>query len=482
MSATLDAERISGSLQENLLTLLCFDDVNCKMARGAITPQLFESSVYREIASHAIDFIDTFGEAIKDHLPDHLEGILDGDDTRKAATYKKVIDNLFTTRDSINGEYVVSQLHKFVRLQTFKSGLIKAVEAIEDGRLEAAEVEMTKAMKTQAVAFSAGLNMSDAEQVNSLFSNLDEPGFNTGIDYFDQLGIIPRRKQLTMLIAPRGKGKSWFCVHLAKMAILQRWSVVIITLEMSQNRYGARFLQAFFSISERESLTRVARLVHGRDGGLQDIIHEEIERMTLHAPDTQVKIMSKVRREFRKRQPLIIKEFPTKGLDISGLEAYLDGLERYHHVTPDLLLIDYPDLMKHDAANKRIELGELVEKLRGIAVSRNCAVVAPSQSNSTGEKATTVTTADVAEDISKMATADVVYTFSQTPAEKKLGLARIGAGKDRNHKDGGSVLITQAYGLGQFVLDSTPLHGDYWDVLDQSGGTRRKRRDDDDEG
>ena len=59
-----EPERISGALQENILSLLCFDDKNCKMVRSGLTVQLFESSVYREVAGHAIDFIDAYGEAI----------------------------------------------------------------------------------------------------------------------------------------------------------------------------------------------------------------------------------------------------------------------------------------------------------------------------------------------------------------------------------------------------------------------------------
>lgn len=477
----MNEERLSGALQENILTLLCFDDKNCKMARGALTPQLFESSVFREVAGHAIDFIDQYGEAIKDHLPDHLEGILKGDDQRKAKTYEKLVTNLFTARDSINSDYVISQLHKFVRAQTFKSALVQAVEAVEDGRIDEAEVVIQKSLKTQISVFTPGLNMSDPNQVGLLFDNLDEPGFDLGIEHFDRIGIIPRRKQLTMFLAPRGRGKSWFCTHAAKMALLQRWSVVIVTLEMSQNRYGARMLQSFFSISERESLTRVARLVTARDGTLQDIIHEQVERLTLHDPNIRDLITSKVKREFRKRPPLVIKEFPTQGLDIAGLKAYLDGLERHHNITPDLLVVDYGDLMKHDAKNKRVEIGLIIEQLRGIGVERNCAVVVPTQSNAAGEKATTVQTSDVAEDLSKMATADTVFTYSQTPAEKRMGLARILAGKDRNHKDGASVLITQAYGMGQFCLDSVVLHSDYWGLLERQGTSRRGRRAQDDD-
>jgi hypothetical protein len=128
-------ERLSGAMQENLLTLLCFDDAHCKLVRAGLTPHLFESSVFREVAGIAIDFIDQYGEAVKDHLPDHLEGVLNGDDHRKASSYKRLLNNLFQARDAVNADYVVSQLHAFVRQQTIKSGLIKAVEAIDGGRL-----------------------------------------------------------------------------------------------------------------------------------------------------------------------------------------------------------------------------------------------------------------------------------------------------------------------------------------------------------
>lgn len=477
----MNEERISGSLQENLLTLLCFNDEHCKMARAAVTPQLFESSVFQEVAGHAIDFIDQYGEAIKDHLPDHLEGILQGKDERKARTYQKLLDNLFAAQGSLNAEYVMSQLHAFVRQQKLKVAVIDAVEHIEAGRIDQAELALEAGLKSQVVAFSPGLNMSDPVQVSNLFENLEEPGFNLNIEPFDSLGVIPRRKQLTLFIGPRGKGKSWFCTHVAKMALVQRWCVVIITLEMSQNRYGVRILQSFFSIGLNEARNRVARFVKNRSGNLEDIIYEQVDRITLKDPGAHDLITTRVKRDFRRRPPLVIKEFPTHGVSIDGIEAYLDALERHEGVTPDLLICDYPDLIEHDVKQKRLEIGRIFERLRGIGVKRNCAVVVPTQANATGEKATTVQTSDAAEDISKIATADVVYTYSQTPAEKKLGLARILAGKDRNHKDGVSALITQNYEIGQFCLDSMLLSVDYWDYMDSEGRRGGRRRDDEDE-
>lgn len=461
----MNEERLSGALQENILTALCFNDAFCKMIRAAVTPQLFESSVFREIAGHAIDFIDQYGTAIKDHLPDHLESVLSGEDKRKAESYRSLLENLFSTRDSVNGEYVLSQLHKFVRQQNLKAAVVRAVEAIEDGRIDAAEIELTKGLQSGITSFEPGLNLSDPKQVASLLENPQEEGFDLGIPELDRRGIIPRRKEQTLLIAPRGRGKSWGCIHAAKYALLQGWSPVVITLENSEKNYGLRFLQSFYSMSKRQAEVRVAKLIQDRNGNLQDILHERLERLTLTDPNIKEILASKVKRDFRRRPPLTIKGFPTGQLTIDMLRAYLDGLERFQKITPDLLIVDYPDLMKHDAKNKRIELGRIFEDIRGIAGERNLAAWTVTQGNREAETATTVTGEMAAEDISKLATVDICLTYSQTLAEYKLGLARLFVEKARNEEAKQTILMSQAYAIGQFCLESSLIDAEYWDLL-----------------
>ncbi len=127
-------EKLSGALQENVLTLLCFSEDFATTIRHSITQNLFESAVFREIAGHAIDFIDQFKKPIGEHLPDSLETILKGSDKRKARSYTGVIDNLFGAKNDVNGPYVLSKLNEFVRQQHLKSGVVAAVAALEDGR------------------------------------------------------------------------------------------------------------------------------------------------------------------------------------------------------------------------------------------------------------------------------------------------------------------------------------------------------------
>ena len=52
-------DKLSGALQENILTLLVFNSEFCKLIRSIISPNLFESAIYREVCSHAIDFVQS---------------------------------------------------------------------------------------------------------------------------------------------------------------------------------------------------------------------------------------------------------------------------------------------------------------------------------------------------------------------------------------------------------------------------------------
>lgn len=453
-------EKLSGTIQENILTLLCFSDDYCKTIRYAVTPNLFSSAVYREVAEHAIDFIDQFGAAIKEHLADSLENILTGSDKRKATSYQRLLENLFSAKDSVNGDYVVSQLHRFVRQQGLKSAVIRAVESLEAGQVEQAELEIQKGLANQAFSFELGTQFQNPGEVLK-FMDITEQGILTGIHELDRRDICPRPGEMFLFIAPAKKGKSWALISLGKRALMQRKKVLHITLEMSEQRVAQRYLQAFFSVSKRDPKVRVPVFSKDERGILIDIDHEETKHLTLADPNIRTTLSKKIKKEFSRRPPLIIKQFPTGSLTVPALEAYLDGLERFHKIIPDMIVLDYPDLMEIDGNDVRVSTGKLYKELRGLAVSHNLALVAASQGNRSSSTAKMVTDAMVAEDYSKIATADNVITYSQTPQEHKLGLARLFVSNGRNDEDKFVVLISQSYATGQFCLDSALMNSDY---------------------
>jgi replicative DNA helicase len=82
------------------------------------------------------------------------------------------------------------------------------------------------------------------------------------------------------------------------------------------------------------------------------------------------------------------------------------------------------------------------------------AVVAVTQGNRSSDNARTVTAGMVAEDWSKIGTADTVLTYSQTSEEKEIGLARVLVAAARDARDKYVVMISQSYATCQFCIDS----------------------------
>lgn len=449
-------ERLSGALQENILCLLCFDEKYAQTARHSLSPQLFESALFREIAGIAIDFIDQFHAPVGEHLPDHLEHILKGEDTRKAAAYKRLVDELFTARDGVNGEYVLSQLHKFVRQQTLKSAFVTAAELFEEGNIDGAEVALQKGLSTQAGSYSPGIDMSDPEQALGFMDNSDAP-FLQGIKALDDFGIGPARKQLFLVTGPLGKGKSWWLMQIGKMGILQRLKVLHITLEMSEEQVAKRYLQMMFAITKRKGGARVARFEKSFDGSIKTIDFEDLDLNSLEDDDIRTKLTNMVKRRLG-RARLKVKKFASGSLTMAGYRSYLDQLERFENFVPDLVVMDYAELMDlgagGNAENKRSATGQRFVDLRGEADTRNHAFVTASQVNRPGINKLMSDEGDLAEDISKAFTADSVCTYNQTPMEHKMGLARIHAAKVRDGESKMTALITQSYKMGQFCLDS----------------------------
>lgn len=454
-------ERMSGALQENVLTVLCFRQDVAKAIRPALDPSLFESRIFQDIASQAIAFLDQYGACIGEHLPDVFEGVLQGDDSRKAALYKRTFDALHASAAGVNAEYVQSQLSKFVHLQGLKKAILEAVDEIEAGRVDKAEVVLESGLKKRSVSFDAGTFLADTSK-SLQFLNTEDDGFPMGIEALDREGVMPARKTLFLFIAPAKKGKSWFLTHVGKFALLQRLRVLVVTLEMSEERYAQRFVQSLFSISKREALVALPKIRRDEHGHFVGIDTARLERPTLADPGIRKYIEDSITEKLGNKPPLVIKAFPTGALTVTQYKAYLDTLERLHNFVPDVVLFDYPDLMQVDSDKLRVSLSSVFKELRGVAVERNHALVAPTQGNRESATARTTSDVHVAEDYSKIATADVVVTYSQTAEEKRLGLARLFVSNARNDADKFQVLVSQAYAVGQFALDSVRMGGDYW--------------------
>jgi replicative DNA helicase len=460
-----------GALQENLLTICAWDDARAPIIRGIVEPELFGGH-YRLIALRVYDYIDKYKKAPKDHLPDILMDKLEAENKREAELYIETIESISSAREGINAEYVMAQLETFIKRQSLRGvaiDLAKALQRDTEESLEEAGALIARANVSTLSVFDPGIRLSDKKALG--FLDMQEASFPTGIPELDKRGFGPTRKELWHFIANTKAGKSWMLIQLAKMAAMHRLRVCHISLEMSRERCAQRYYQSLFAISKRKEVFRNTKFKKdklNRITGYDDVRVQPA--LSYDDPKVRKKLERRIDRwGDRLLSNIVIRDFPTGTLTVRQLEAYLDNLEQTQGFVPDLLIVDYPALMKLDKDNYRLSLDEAFKEIRGVAGKRNLAAAVVSQSHRAAAKAKQVGIENVGEAYSTVAHSDTNITYTQTLQERKLGLARLFVGAGRNDQDQITIVISQQYGMGAFVIDSSLLVGNYFENMPKDG-------------
>jgi len=468
-----DEDRLSSSLQESLLTALCFNDEEIRTILPIITSDLFEG-VYHDISRRVLDYRSRFGGPPgKGHIDDLFDDILSDTQHKHYTVYNRLIVGMLEQySNGFNITYVVSRASDFVRRQQLKQGVLQAAERYQQGGetiSEDVERILLDAVNKHVKSLDLGTFLGDTKRALRFLEKDESEYCRLGIGPLDRNGIYPAKKQLFMYIAPTKTGKSWWATYVAKMALLQGWKVAEITLEMSEELKLERYMQAFYSISRRPDSILRASFKTDELGRLVDLdVRNHVAKMNFADPQIEAKLKFKLANKQwqNKFNNLVVKEYPTGSITMKDVEFWLDSLEYQHNFVPDLLIIDSPYLMSlGDPKHHRQSLGKAIIDFRGMCVKRHMAGLGLHQVNREGMKARRVRHTHLAEDISIAFTCDNMLTYTQTEAEARLGLARLYADLMRNERSGLTVLISQSYNSGQFVLESVLMNDKYDDIL-----------------
>jgi replicative DNA helicase len=357
----------------------------------------------------------------------------------------------------------------FIRRQSLRSIAVELTKALQEDTeesLEKADRLMSQAKRNELQLFDPGTRLNDKTKALRFLDYVNE-SFPTGIPELDRRGFGPTRKELWMLVGDAKSGKSMSLTHLAKMAIINRLKVVHVTLEMSEGRVAQRYFQTLYSVAKRPDISELVKFKKDAKGDLLGFNSVKLApNMTLQDSGIRQKLEQIIdKRALRHLNNIYIKEYATGYLTMPMLQGYLDNLEATHKFSPDMLIVDYPDLMKVNSDNYRLSIDQIYKDLRGMAVERNIAVAVVSQSNRAGSKKKTLGSENIAEAYSKVQHADITITLSATAAEKRLGLARLYVTNARNDEGSLTLVISQNYRTGTFAVDAAVMSSNYWDLL-----------------
>lgn len=306
--------------------------------------------------------------------------------------------------DDADLQYVCDIALDFAKVQSMKIAILQSVDDIQDGDLHKPAERVRDALKVGDDQLDMGLDLiSDID--DWVYDELHGRRVPTGWPNLDNVlggGLVPGEYGLVM--APPGKGKTTALVNIGYNAagLIGSANVLHISHEMPASkvlkRYGALV-----------SGVRLSR------GDAPDGFIERFQRMA------KAKLKAKIR----------VKHMANCSvLDIARL---IDSLIS-EGFKPDLLIDDYPDLMRATTRRneKRFELAEISRELRDLGNEYDMVVWGATQSGRHTFNKPVISQQDVAEAIEKVAIADILLALCQTKDEEQLGQGRLFVPKIRD--------------------------------------------------
>jgi len=330
-------------------------------------------------------------------------------DDYSSSIIKQVIDFMARIKSNAIGdedqEYVMEKSLDFCKKQKLKEAILKSV-----GLLQSQSFEQIQKVINDAMNLGADNNHGH-DYHKDVLDRFELKMRNPVSTAWDEIDSITKgglgKRELGVVVAPTGAGKSMALAHLGAMAVVKGKTVVHYTLELADTVVGQRYDSCITGIR------------------LQDLMSmkESILGVIEHIPGQ-----------------LIIKEYPTKSATTRTLNTHLEKL-RQKGIEPDMVIVDYADLLKPTATGfksqeLRHSLGNLYEELRGIAQTWDIPVWTASQTNRSGLNAEVITMESISEAFSKCFVADFICSISRTMEDKTENKGRMFVAKNRNGIDG----------------------------------------------
>ena len=335
-------------------------------------------------------------------------------DNLNEAAYEKIINKIESLKsyNELNEfDWLVDETERFCQTKALENAVVKASEILEN--------------KDRSKFYSIKSSIEDALKVN----------FNRtiGIEYFAEKDIKERwdyynekkkkfkthlsklnyatgggfeEKKLHVFFGDTHVGKTMTLTSLAAGFVKNGYDVLYVSLEMS-----------------REDICKLI------DANYTDI---QINELVTLGKDTYTKRLYDLKSKGVGR--LFVEEFPTGNAGTNNIRALLDDLKYKKNFNPQIIIIDYLNLMRCDRyseGNSYTLVKGVSEEVRGLGVEGKYCMISATQTNRQGAKSSDIEMTDTAESYGLPQTVDLLVSLNSSKTLKEQNILIFKVNKNR---------------------------------------------------
>lgn len=422
-----------------------------------LRPNILKSPYARLVAQWVIDYYSEYKEAperiIQDIFLAKKKFIHTEDDTELIAMFLSELSKSYEI-ETDNLKYTVDQAIVYIRQCSLESLKDDIEQQLSLGNLEQAEQKISTYSRVVCHT-TTGVNLlDDSEAIVNAFSEESEYLFRFPGEMGQICGSVNRGDFIAFLAFTK-RGKSWALLLAQEQAMAEGRKVLNINLEMTQNQTIRRIWQSLAGRPRWDCKLELPHFVPSEsDDKPWTIDYEYCERKGFPTDIVKIeKLQLRMKRYLRSGKSKLLN-LPADSITVDDLEAYLDNLEHYDNFIPDVLIVDYADLLSSKKNEYRHKLDEIWKGLRSLALDRNIAVVSASQSNRFSANKD-VEESDTAEDIRKVAHVTKMIGINQNRVDRANQVFRMEVLAQREGSTSGKELIVlSCLDIGKIYLDA----------------------------
>lgn len=414
----------SENIQRGILYLLKHDKDFYSQISSLVKPEYFDYPSYALIFDKVKSYYEKYKIIPSDDilLEDIKKTITKG---QLFSDYEEDVAQINSIDKSVvdNREFVLDLVEDFARKQAISQAIKDSVVLLKENRISEIEEIVRKAMLVTREVHVGQLYFDDLEnRYHRTFDNKQKKKYKTVFNTFN--GFLDgglNGKELAMVIAPPGVGKSLYLVNQGATALKENKKVLYISLEMSEDKIAQRF----------DSILTLVPNHRLKDKSNFSLLRDRL---------------TQVQKKFDTAQ-LIIKEFPVGQLNVNQIRALLVQLKLHHEFTPDILIVDYLELLRpnREIDTEYMAQERIAQELRGLAMEHNILVWTATQTNRSGKKVGTITDTELGDSYGKIRPCDWAISLNQTEEEYEKGRMRVYVVKSRDAKQHYRISVSVDY-------------------------------------
>jgi len=314
---------------------------------------------------------------------------------------KEQLAQAYRESEQTDIQYIKDEFLGFCKNQQMKKAIVTSADLLGTNDFDSIRQIILNALKVGEVRSIGHEYEKDVEtryrEDNRLPVPFPWPVFNN----ITQGGI--GKGELAIIFGNPGGGKSWAIIAMAAHAAKLGFNVLYYTLELSETYVARRIDANLLNVPVDKILSH----------------RTEIEQLVENLP-------GKIK----------VKEFPSGKTTLDTIEQHIEQLKTQYEFMPDIIFIDYIDLLKNSARDRLEGTEDIYTSIRGLARELGLPIVTPSQANRTGANSEIIEGSNIAGSYSKLMIGDVVLSLARNRNDKLNGTGRWHIMKNRLGADG----------------------------------------------